>query len=182
MTIFQLQDNTSITIEPVTGKEDPREFQRFINTLTKEGTYLLLDKPISLEQEKKWLEAQANAQQKGEQIYLKALAAGRLVGDCIAKPGFGRNQGNISLAIAIARPWRDRGLGTLMLRHIMMLAEKKWHPKNFSLHVVEANHRARHVYESLGFQVVARLPQWYEYKGAYLDEFILILKRPQDQR
>jgi RimJ/RimL family protein N-acetyltransferase len=174
MTTFRLQDNTCITIEPVTGREDPREFQRFINTLTKEGTYLLLNKPIGLAQEKKWLDEQASAHKKGEQIYLKALAAGRLIGDCIAKPGFGRNKDNISLAIAIARPWRDRGLGTLMLSHIMMLAEKKWEPRNYYLHVVEANTRAKHVYESLGFQIVARLPQWFEYNGTYLDEFILI--------
>jgi hypothetical protein len=45
-----LKDGTTIRIEPVNGKEDPREFQRFINTLTKEGTYLLVDKPVTFKE------------------------------------------------------------------------------------------------------------------------------------
>ena len=60
-----LKDGTTIRIEPVNGKEDPQEFQRFINTLTKEGTYLLIDKPVTLKEEKQWLKTQIQAQKKG---------------------------------------------------------------------------------------------------------------------
>jgi len=47
-----LKDGTKVSIEPVKDKEDAREFQRFINTLTREGTYLLVDKPVTLKEEK----------------------------------------------------------------------------------------------------------------------------------
>jgi ribosomal protein S18 acetylase RimI-like enzyme len=165
-----------VQVEPLNGKEDVREFQRFINALTREGTYLLVDKPITLKVETQWLQGQLQAVKKGEQIYLKALVDGRLVGDCFAKPGFGRNRGNVNLGIAVARKWRGKGLGSLLLRDIIARAQKKWHPKNIYLHVVSANTRARRIYESLGFQIVARLPHWFEYRGKYLDEFILILR------
>jgi len=172
-----LKDGTTVCIEPVNGKEDAREFQRFINALTREGTYLLVDKPVTLKQEKEWLKVQVQAHKKGEQIYLKALADGRLIGDCFAKPGFGRNRENINLGIAISKGWRGKGLGRILLEELIVLSENKWHPKNIYLHVVSSNKKAHHFYESLGFRVIARLPHWFEYNGKYLDEFILILDK-----
>jgi hypothetical protein len=47
-----LKDGTTMHIEPLNDKEDVRELQRFINTLTKEGLYLLVDKPVTLKEEK----------------------------------------------------------------------------------------------------------------------------------
>jgi RimJ/RimL family protein N-acetyltransferase len=168
----------------VNGKEDIREFQRFINTLTREGAYLLADKPVTLKEEKQWLQTQIQAQKKGEQIYLKALVNGRLIGDCFAKPGFGRNRGNVNLGISITKNWRGKGIGRFLLEELIFSSEQKWHPKNIYLHVVSLNKKARQLYESLGFRIIARLPQWFEYYTTYLDEYILILdtKRFQQEK
>ena len=84
-----LRDGSNVLIESLTGKENVRELQLFINTLIREGTHLLVDKPVTFKEEKKWLKDQIQAQKKGEQIYIKALANGHLIGDCFAKPGFG---------------------------------------------------------------------------------------------
>lgn len=175
--IVELQDGTNVHIETLTGKEDAREFQRFINTLTRERTYLLVDKPVTLKEEKQWLKAQIQAQKKGEQIYIKALTNDHLIGDCFAKPGFGRNQGNINLGIAIKKQWRGKSLGKILLKELILRSEEKWHPKNIYLHVVSSNQNARNLYESLGFRKIAQLPQWFEYYGKYLDEIILILDK-----
>jgi ribosomal protein S18 acetylase RimI-like enzyme len=172
-----LEDGTVVYIEPLKGIEDAREFQCFINALAREGTYLLVDKPISIQEEKEWLKNQLLAQQKGEQLYLKALVDGHLIGDCFAKPGFGRNRGNIDLGIAIARKWRGKGIGRTLLMELIERSEEKWHPKNIYLHVISQNTRARKLYELLGFRIVARLPAWFEYNGKYLDEFLLILDK-----
>lgn len=172
-----LKDETIICIEPVNGTEDCRDFQRFINTLIREGTYLLVDKPITLKEEKQWLKTQVTEQRKGKQIYLKALVDGRLIGDCFAKPGFGRNHGNVNLGIAIVKKWRGKGLGYMLLNELIQRSEKKWHPKNFYLHVVSANTKAYQLYESLGFRKIALLPQWFEYNKRYLDEYLLLLDK-----
>jgi RimJ/RimL family protein N-acetyltransferase len=179
-----LRDGTTVLIELVNGKEDIREFQRFINTLTREGAYLLADKPVTLKEEKQWLQTQIQAQKKGEQIYLKALVNGRLIGDCFAKPGFGRNRGNVNLGISITKNWRGKGIGRFLLEELILRSEQKWHPKNIYLHVVSLNKKARQLYESLGFRIIARLPQWFEYYTTYLDEYILILdtKRFQQEK
>jgi ribosomal protein S18 acetylase RimI-like enzyme len=175
--IVVLRDGTSAIIESLNGKEDVHEFQRFINTLTKEGTYLRVDKPVTLKEEKQWLKAQFQAQKKGEQIFFKAIANGQLIGDCFAKPGFGRSHSNINLGIAIKKQWRGKGLGNIMLKELILLSEKKWHPKNIVIHVVSSNKNALSLYESLGFRKIARLPLWFKYYGKYLDEFILVLKK-----
>jgi RimJ/RimL family protein N-acetyltransferase len=172
-----LKDGTIIYIEPLTGREEVREFQRFINTLTREGTYLLVNKSITIKEEKQWLETQVTEQRKGQQIYLKVLVDGRLIGDCFAKPGFGRNHGNVNLGIAIAKQWRGKGLGYLLLTELIQRSEEKWHPKNIYLHVVSTNTKARQLYESLGFRIVAQLPQWFEYNKKYLDEYLLLLDK-----
>lgn len=178
----KLKDGTKVCIEPVNGKENIREFQRFINTLTREGTYLLVDKPVTLTEEKQWFKTQIQAQRKGEQLYLKALVNGRLIGDCFAKPGFGRNKGNINLGIAIAKNWRGKGIGRILLEELIVRSEQKWHPKNIYLHVVSSNRRAKKLYESLGFRIIAQLPQWFEYNTKYLDEYILILDKKRHQQ
>jgi ribosomal protein S18 acetylase RimI-like enzyme len=177
-----LKDGTTMRIEPVNGKEDVREFQRFINTLTREGVYLLVDKPVTLKEEKQWLQTQIQAQRKGEQIYLKAFVNGHLIANCFAKPGFGRNRGNINLGLAIAKKWRGKGIGHILLEELILRSEQKWHPKNIYLHVVSSNQRAKRLYEFIGFRIIARLPQWFEYNKKFFDEYILILDRKRFQQ
>jgi RimJ/RimL family protein N-acetyltransferase len=172
-----LRDGTVLLIEPLSGKEDVREFLGFIDSFVRDGSYLLVDKPVTLQDEKQWLRTQIQAQRKGEQLYLKVLVDGRLVGDCFAKPGFGRNRGNVNLGIAVVKDWRGKGIGRLLLEEIIERSEKKWHPNNIYLHVVSANIKARKLYESLGFKVIARLPQWFKFKEKYLDEFVLVLDK-----
>jgi RimJ/RimL family protein N-acetyltransferase len=153
-----LKDGTTVRIEPVNGKEDVREFQCFINTLIREGTYLLVNKPVTLKEEKQWLQTQIQAQRKGEQIYLKALVNSHLIKDCFAKPGFNRNRRNINLGIAIAKNWRGKDIGHILLEELIVRSEQKWHLNNIYPHVVSSNQRAKRLYEFLGFHIIAQLP------------------------
>lgn len=174
---FVLPDETLLYLEPLTGREDAREFQRFINTLTREKMYFLVNKPITLKEEIRWLKTQSKDQRTGQQLYLKALVDGCLIGDCFARPGFGRNHGNVNLGIAIAKPWRGKGIGHLLLKELIEQSEKKWHPKNIYLHVVSVNTKAHQLYKSLGFRKIAILPSWFEYEKRYYDEYLLLLDK-----
>ena len=174
---LQLKDGTDILIEQLTGREDPRQFQRFINPFVDEGAYLLLDKPLTLQEEKKWLKETAAANKKGQQIYLKALVGKQLVGSCSAQKGMFRERGNVSLGITIDQQWRGKGLGRFLLRDLIILVERQWHPQNIYLYTVVINRRALRLYQSLGFRVIARLPYWFFYEDTYYDEFVLILDR-----
>jgi len=61
----------------------------------------------------------------------------------------------------------------VLLEELIIRSEKKWHPKNIYLHVVSVNKKAIQLYQSLGFQIIAQLPQWFEYNKKYLDEYLL---------
>lgn len=172
----QLNDGTFILLEQLGRNEDVHEFRRFINSFVKENVYLLLDQPVTIQEEKNWLKNQIAASRKGEQIYLKALMNTQLIGLCHTQRGIYRNRGNVMMGIAVEKHWRRKGLGRLMLKEMILLAQQRWDPKNIYLHVVSANQKARGLYESLGFRIIGRLPHWFEYHGKYYDELILLLK------
>ena len=47
------------------------------------------------------------------------------------------------------------------------------------LQVVSVNRTAFHLYESLGFRIIARFPQWFEYDKKFYDEYLLLLDKEQ---
>ena len=176
-----IKKNISIDASPLVrfqllnGKEDPKEFQQYINTLIKEDTYLLVKKQVTLKEETHWLANQYQLQKKGGQLFLKVLAEDRLIGTGFAQSGFGRNQGNVNLGLALLKPWRGKGIGRMLLEELIVRSMKKWHPKNIYLHVISSNKRAQKLYKTVGFRLIAKLPEWFEYHTHYLDEYLLIL-------
>jgi ribosomal protein S18 acetylase RimI-like enzyme len=177
-----LKDGNTVSIQPLTAKDDIRKFQRFINAMVEECAYLIVDKPMTLKEEKTWFYNQILTIKKGDLIYLKVVASGHLIGVVQAQRGMYRNRGNVSLGIALEKQWRGKGLGRLLIEEIIVRIEQKWHPKNIYLHVVSSNQRAKRLYESLGFHIIARLPQWFEYNKKYFDEYILILDKKRYQQ
>lgn len=172
-----LEDGTILRFEPLNGKEDAYKCRSFINTLVQENLYLLVERPVTLKEEKQWLQNQQQAQRKGEQILLKVLVDGKLIGNGFARPGVGRNHGNVNIGISLAKQWSGKGIGRLLLEELILSSERKWHPKNIYLHVISANTMAQRLYESLGFRIIARLPEWSEYEEKHLDEYILLLDK-----
>jgi ribosomal protein S18 acetylase RimI-like enzyme len=164
-----------VRIKLLDEKEDPKEFRRFINTLIKEDTYLLVKKQVTLKEETQWLANQYQIQRKGEQIFLKVLAEDRLIGTGFAQPGFGRNQGNVNVGLALLKPWRGKGIGRMLLEELIVRSMQKWHPKNIYLHVISSNTITQKLYKAVGFRPIATLPEWFEYHTHYLDEYLLIL-------
>lgn len=86
------------------------------------------------------------------------------------------------LGVALRKHWRGKGLGWILMKELIVVVEQRWHPLHIYLHVVSSNTKARALYKSLGFRMIARLPQWFEYNGKYLDEYILILDKKYFQK
>jgi RimJ/RimL family protein N-acetyltransferase len=113
---FKLEDETSVTLEQLTGKEDAKDFRQLINPIIKEGAFILRDKPVSLAEEKKWLAERIDANKKGSEIFIKALIEGKLIGCCNATQGRFMERGNVDLGIMIDRRWRAKGIGRVLLQ------------------------------------------------------------------
>jgi len=171
-----LDDGTHVTIEQLTGKEDAKDFQQLINPIIKEGAFILRDQPISLAEEKKWLSERIDANKKGNEIFLKALIDGKLIGCCNATQGCFMERGNADLGIMLDKRWRRKGIGKLLLEESIAFSQKKWRPKNIYLKVVSENKEAVKLYTFLGFRVEAVLSSWINRKGKYYDLLIMTQK------
>ena len=119
-----LDDGTHVTIEQLTGKEDAKDFQQLINPIIKEGAFILRDMPVSLAEEKKWLAERIDANKKGNEIFLKALMEGNLIGCCNATQGRFMEKGNVDLGIMLDKRWRGKGIGKLLLEESIALSKK----------------------------------------------------------
>ena len=69
----------------------------------------------------------------------------------------------------IAKDYRNKGIGTKLM---ILLADigKKMGLRMLVLSVFATNPQAFHVYQKVGYQQVARIPQMYYRHGEYVDE------------
>jgi RimJ/RimL family protein N-acetyltransferase len=174
---FHLSDGSEILIEQLTGREDVRDLLNHINALVKEKTWLLVDKPLTLPYEKKWFKEQVKKNRGGKCIYLKALANGKLAATATAERGKDNDNGNVEVGIAILAEWRGMGLGRKLLSTAIMLAKKRWKPRNIYLTAFEKNTGAIGLYKSLGFRQIAVLPNWTRHYGKYESRILMLLKK-----
>lgn len=62
-------------------------------------------------------------------------------------------QGAGELGISVLKGYRDRGIGSRLMREMLAWATGNTHTTEIILHVDGENHRAVHIYTGLGFQV-----------------------------
>jgi len=171
----KLRTGEELKLAMLTGREDPRELQMFINSFVAGRDYLLMDKKVTLKEEKEWLKSTSKAVKSGKQIYLRAIHDGKMVASCTAVKGRYKEKGNVLLGIAVKNAFRGKGLGRVMLSEVIKRAKKKWRPHNIYLSYMKGNKRAKMLYESMGFKEFAVFPKWYDHYGKKLDGVFLRL-------
>ncbi len=139
--------------------------------------------PPTLPEEVTWFAGLYRATLEGRAIAVVAEEDGRAVGICtIASQGRDDPTSETAhlgvLGILVAEPYRDRGLGRAMMEAAIERARGRF--EIVRLIVFASNARARHLYASLGFETVGRLPANVRRGGVYHDEetMSLDLRRP----
>ena len=77
---------------------------------------------------------------------------GRMIGNMNLAPGRRGFRHTVTLGISVAKEWRNRGLGTALMKEALDWCEKNPHIKRLELEVFSDNDRAQHLYEKLGFE------------------------------
>ncbi len=164
-------------VRELSPRESVRALCRYINDLVEEDTYLLVNKKVSLKEERKWLKARIEEIGKGKAVHLVAEWNGRIVGACEARSDKGRETANANIGIAVSKDFRGVGLGEFLLKGIINLAKKRLKPSLIYLTLLGPNKPARKLYEKLGFREVARLPKWTPFKRKRVDRIFMVLNK-----
>lgn len=154
-----------------------KEFQEFINSLVEEDAPILIDKKISLKEEKDWVNSKLNLIKGKKEVFLIAESEGKIIGSTHVSIGIGRQKHVGELGISVAKKYRRIGLGKYLIKEIIKLSKKEliFKPKVIRLSVISANKPAIIFYKKMGFKEVAEIPKQLQYKGKLSGEKIMIL-------
>jgi len=149
----QLRDGTEILLRPM-REEDLEQSHRFFLALPEEDRQFLRTDVAQIENVRIRME-KTDAR---EHWRLVALDGDEIVADAtLSQPRYGWMRHTAELRCIIARPYRGRGLGSIMFSGLYQEATRRKVEKLFGM-VVQERRPAVRMAESLGFQTEAVLP------------------------
>ncbi len=157
------------------NKTDAKKLQEYINTLSKEQTFIMYQgEQQTLKEEQEFLDKQLKAIEEKKAVHLVLELNGKIIGG--AQLNLKRlvcsHVGHIG--IGILNGYRNQGIGRIFLTALLNEAIKEiLELKIIDLTVYEMNERAKHLYQSVGFIEYGRLPGGIKYKGQYIDEIYM---------
>jgi RimJ/RimL family protein N-acetyltransferase len=171
-----------ISIVPIgTGKEflaiDSRQLLHHINALVTEHSLIITDRKYSIAGEAKWKKESADEIDHGRKLIIAAFVGGKLAGLCEARRGRGKERFNLFFGMSVAEKYRHHGIGDEMLSLAIDEGKRRFDSKNIYITYHGDNKVARKMYESFGFEEIARLPKYMFHYGEFVDRVIMQLKR-----
>lgn len=158
-------------------KDDVQTLWKLINTIVKEDTYVATSEPISLKDEKAFLESRLSGLKTQHAIYITAWVGKELAGVCGIDrrvSGQRRTPHVGTFGIVIAKKFRAQGVGK-QISLVALEAAQTGIPglKIIELEVFGDNAPAIALYKKLGFKQYGRLPKGLLYKAKYMDEIFM---------
>ena len=103
------------------------------------------------------------------ETWLIAESDGAIIANANCSVGNRGFRYTVHFGISVAKVWRDQGIGTAVLRHIVEWACNNPEIHRLELDVFTINERAIHVYEKVGFQPEGISRQAFLKDGQFLD-------------
>jgi len=174
---FVASDGTkAIFREPLPN--DAAQLMEFINEIIDEPkSGLLMNKPVTLKQERKWLKDRLKEIADAETVMLLVEVGGRVRGSCSVNRRRWKESHKGNIGIALSREMRGKGVGEALMRKTVELASKRMRGlEMLDLAAFRYNKRALALYRKLGFVRVGRIPDSVKDGDVYSDEEIMILR------
>ena len=146
-----------------------KRFRDFINPFAAERAYIMIEKPVSLEEERKWLKETARKIDAKEQVKLILSFEGKIAGVCDAMRKGGKERHNIHFGLAIVKAHRGKEFGELLLRKGIKVAKEEMKPHKMWIEHVSGNNVAAKLYRKVGFVPVSRLREYVCHFGKWHD-------------
>jgi ribosomal protein S18 acetylase RimI-like enzyme len=169
---FSSKDGREILLRTPTWS-DLDDLMAMINSLVEERADILIDEKVSRNQEIDWLSKALARLEKDEAFYLVAQVEDKVVGNSeLGRKTSGHDKHVGTLGIAIRNGYRDLGLGTEMMKTLIEQA-RAMNLKLLTLSVYATNEHAHHVYQSVGFVDVGRIPKKFLKDEQSIDEIVM---------
>lgn len=163
-----LRDGRRVVLRPAT-LQDSESTLRNVNRIGAEDVYIMVEEVPSLKEERRWLTAFDGIRN----VLFVAVADGEVIGAADCHGGnFPKDRHVGGIGIAIQDGWREAGLGRRMMERVLEWMRARKFAKA-ELAVFATNHRARRLYESLGFEEEGNRRNHVRIRGAYVDEILM---------
>jgi len=173
---IRLKNGKAVLVRELRANDDVFDLCRFINEMIESKEYLLIDTKQTPEEETTWLEAKMKNLEKGDTIDWRAFLGGRCVAGVEARRGEWKRRGSVEFGLALSEEVRGQGLGRALLKMMIAEVKKEWKPHRMYIQALGGNARAIRLYESVGFKQIARIPDYNNHFGKYMDEVWLMLE------
>ncbi|MCP3918322.1 MAG: GNAT family N-acetyltransferase [bacterium] len=169
-----LKDGVTVYLRPP-STEDAQAVLDFARTVQRDGEGMVLEpdeSELTVEEEVRWIQEHSEHPDK---LVLLALVDERIVGLVNFKPGTRRRLAHRgAFGVSVLPEWRDRGVGTALVRGLLEWAQANPRIHKVSLAVLANNARAIAVYRRLGFvEEGRRRDEVMLGEGEYLDDLLM---------
>lgn len=167
-------DNLDVVVRyPMNG--DAKAMCNYINVLSKEKTYITWQgEKLKLEDEEKYLIKQLENIKNNETAQLLLFVNEELTGISSVDLGSKVHSHIGTFGISILKEYRGKGLGKLLMKHVLEEALKNLTKlKIITLEVFAENEKAIIMYKNFGFIEYGRLPNGNKYKGKLVDDILM---------
>ena len=154
---------------------DAAEMLRYINTLSKEETFILFQgEQLTISEETKFVRTLVKKIKESKIVTLLVFHNDMLIGNSgiTMKEKAEKHVGDFG--ISIAKEFRGQGIGKLLMKFVLEQGEQ--HLDNFeicTLGCFSDNTCAMEMYKKFGFQPFGSLPKGIRHKGIYVDHIFL---------
>jgi RimJ/RimL family protein N-acetyltransferase len=156
-------------------KEDIKSLLEFINSLSKEQTFIRLQgEQLTLDEEIKYLEDQIKKIENNQTIKLLAFHKDKLVGAADINL-LDKIENHVGIfGITVAKNFRDKRIGKLLMKLVFQEAKKNIKQlKIVTLGVFANNPVAFNIYKKFGFVEYGMLPKGIKHKNIFVDHIYM---------
>ena len=163
----------SITIRSV-QLEDAKALAELFTTLDNETRFMLFEPgERQLTEEKQRVKIQAVLENPRQQMFVALNADQAPIGVVSGLGGqANRNRHSLYCAVGVLAEARNQGVGRALMERLIEWAQAQ-HITRIELTVMTHNHRAKHLYDSLGFTVEGVKRHALKVDGQYVDEYFM---------
>jgi RimJ/RimL family protein N-acetyltransferase len=157
------------------AKCDAREMRDYINTLSKEQTFISFQgEKVSLGDETKYLNDQLKRIVKKQTVALLVFCNNKLIGISSIDMKDKTESHEGVFGISIVNEYRGEGIGTILMKLVLEEGARQMPQLRIvTLGVFGGNELAKSMYERFGFKEYGRLPKGVLHKGKYLDHIYM---------